>query len=155
TMRHSFQLLPKTNSVICMFHPMMTESLPNFPSCTFISSPLLRQSPTPGVDFNVESAKRGDQLFEGKATCNNCHVEPLWTEPGWNLHRPDEIGIDSFEADRAPDHMYKTQNLAGLFIQERGLFMRASDKGRFYHDGRFATLLDVVNHYNIRFNLGL
>jgi hypothetical protein len=40
-------------------------------------------------------------------------------------------------------------------MQERGLFMRASNKGRFYHDGRFATLLDVVNHYNIQFRLGL
>lgn len=33
--------------------------------------------------------------------------------------------------------------------------MRASNKGRFYHDRRFATLLDVVNHYNIQFKLGL
>jgi hypothetical protein len=111
--------------------------------------------PRPGIDFDQESAERGDDLFGGKAGCNNCHVEPLWTEPGWNLHKPEDIGIDSFEADRAPDHLYKTQNLAGLFVQERGLFMRPSNKGRFYHDGRFATLLDVVNHYNIQFNLGL
>ena len=46
-------------------------------------------------------------------------------------------------------------NLAGLFVRENGLFMRPQNKGRFYHDGRFATLLDVVNHYNVRFNLGL
>ena len=39
-------------------------------------------------------------------------------------------------------------NLAGVFVRERGLFMFPHDKGRFYHDGRFATLLDVVNHYN-------
>ena len=29
------------------------------------------------------------------------------------------------------------------------------DKGRFYHDGRFKTLLDVVNSYDARFGLGL
>ena len=29
------------------------------------------------------------------------------------------------------------------------------NKGRYYHDGRFATLLDVVNHYNQVFNLQL
>ena len=46
-------------------------------------------------------------------------------------------------------------NLNGLFIREEGLFMNPSNKGRFYHDGRFATLLDVVNHYNVHFNLGL
>jgi cytochrome c peroxidase len=46
-------------------------------------------------------------------------------------------------------------NLAGLYIRERGLFMKSENKGRFYHDGRFQTLLDVVNSYNSRFNLGL
>jgi hypothetical protein len=33
--------------------------------------------------------------------------------------------------------------------------MKPANKGRFYHDGRFATLLDVVNSYDARFNLGL
>jgi hypothetical protein len=36
-------------------------------------------------------------------------------------------------------------NLAGLFVRERGLFMASQNKGRFYHDGRFQTLLDVAN----------
>jgi hypothetical protein len=76
-------------------------------------------------------------------------------DSGSTLHTPAEIGIDSFEADRAPDHVYKTMNLAGLFVRENGLFMKPSNKGRFYHDGRFSTLLDVVNHYNTRFSLGL
>ncbi len=46
-------------------------------------------------------------------------------------------------------------NLAGAFIRENGLFMDPANKGRFYHDGRFATLLDVVRHYNTHFNLNL
>jgi cytochrome c peroxidase len=75
--------------------------------------------------------------------------------PSWNLHTPAEIGIDSFQADRAPDGVYKTMNLAGVFIRENGRFMSPANKGRYYHDGRFATLLDVVNHYNVRFGLGL
>ena len=111
--------------------------------------------PKPGVDFSVAAAQRGDALFSGKARCNDCHVEPLWTEPGWNLHTPAEIGIDSFQADRSPDGVYKTMNLAGIFVRENGLFMRAANKGRYYHDGRFKTLLDVVNHYNTRFALNL
>jgi hypothetical protein len=111
--------------------------------------------PVPGRDFEVARARRGGELFVDKARCNDCHVKPLWTEPGWNLHTPVEIGIDSFQADRGPDRVYKTQSLAALFVRERGLFMRPSNKGRFYHDGRFATLLDVVDHYNIHFKLGL
>jgi cytochrome c peroxidase len=46
-------------------------------------------------------------------------------------------------------------NLAGVFIRENAVFMNPANRGRYYHDGRFATLLDVVNHYNTRFSLGL
>jgi hypothetical protein len=63
--------------------------------------------------------------------------------------------IDSFQADRSPDGKYRTMNLAGKFITELGLYMKPENKGRFYHDGRFKTLLDVVMSYNTRFNLGL
>jgi cytochrome c peroxidase len=96
---------------------------------------------------------RGDELFSGKARCNQCHVEPLWSEPGWNLHTPDEIGIDSFQADRAPDRRYRTSPLGGLWTHVGQVF--PFKQTGFYHDGRFATLLDVVNHYNSVMNLGL
>jgi hypothetical protein len=33
------------------------------------------------------------------------------------------LKIDSFEADRAPGDAYRTMNLAGIFIRERGLFL--------------------------------
>jgi len=125
------------------------------PALQFYQLALSALKPRPGVDFDVEAAERGDELFSGKADCNRCHHEPLWSEPGWNTHPAADIKIDSFEADRSPDHSYKTMNLAGIFQRERGLFMKAENKGRFYHDGRFATLLDVVQSYNVRFNLHL
>jgi hypothetical protein len=125
------------------------------PALHFYQLAIPAPAPEPGVDFDVAAAERGDELFSGKAKCNDCHVEPLWTEPGWNLHTPAEIGIDSFQADRSPDGVYKTMNLAGIFVRENGVFMSPANKGRYYHDGRFATLLDVVNHYNTRFSLGL
>ncbi len=37
--------------------------------------------PRPGVDFDPTAAKAGDELFSGKAHCNDCHREPLWTGP--------------------------------------------------------------------------
>ena len=55
------------------------------------------------------------------------------------MHTPAEIAIDDFQANRAPDKRYRTPPLQGLF---------AHSKGGFFHDGRFATLLDVVNHYD-------
>jgi hypothetical protein len=125
------------------------------PALHFYQLAIPAPTPQPGQDFDPAAAKRGDDLFSGKAKCNNCHVDPLWTEPGWNLHTPAEIGLDSFQADRAPDHTYKTSNLAGIFVRENGLFMRPANRGRYFHDGRFKTLLDVMNHYNVLFNLGL
>jgi hypothetical protein len=106
----------------------------------------LRSPAPPDGSFDKKASERGDALFSGKAQCNNCHVEPLWTEPGWNMHTPREICIDSFQADRAPDRAYRTSPLGGLF---------AHMKGGFYHDGRFATLNDVVEHYNTCMSLGL
>lgn len=100
----------------------------------------------PKGSFNEEAAKRGDELFSGKAKCTTCHTEPLWTEPGWDLHPGSDVCIDNFQADRAPDHRYRTSPLNGLWTHT---------KGGFYHDGRFATLLDVVNHYDSCFGLGL
>ena len=94
----------------------------------------------------TKAPQRGDELFSGKAKCNNCHVEPLWTEPGWNMHTAAEVCVDDFQANRAPDRRYRTAPLAGLF---------AHQKGGFYHDGRFATLNDVIEHYNGCMNLGL
>ena len=101
--------------------------------------------PPPG-SFDPAAAMRGDALFSGKAKCNNCHVEPLWTDSGWNLHTPSEVCIDSFQADRAPDLRYRTSPIGDLFTHM---------KGGFYHDGRFSTLTSVVNHYNTCMALGL
>jgi hypothetical protein len=125
------------------------------PALQFYQLALPSPKPRAGVDFDADAAERGDDLFSHKAGCNRCHREPLWTEPGWNDHPASDLKIDSFEADRSPDHAYKTMNLAGAFVRERGLFMKPANKGRFYHDGRFATLLDVVDSYDERFGLQL
>jgi hypothetical protein len=100
----------------------------------------------PEGSFDAAAAKRGEQLFNTTARCAQCHVPPLFTEPGWNMHKPEEIGIDDFQAKRSPDERYRTAPLKGLF---------AHSKGGFYHDGRFASLGEVVDHYNGFFGLGL
>lgn len=100
----------------------------------------------PKGSFDEDAAVRGKEIFNGQGKCATCHVPPLFTEPGNNLHAPSEIGVDSFQADRSPTHMYRTSPLKGLW---------AHTKGGFFHDGRFATLNDVVQHYNGFFGLGL
>jgi hypothetical protein len=104
-------------------------------------------APTPPAgSFDASVATRGRTLFEGQARCASCHVPPLYTEPGYALHEPEEIGIDNFQAERSPDRKYRTTPLRGLFARQ---------KGGFYHDGRFATLDAVVNHYDAHFRLKL
>ena len=100
----------------------------------------------PAGSYDKAAAARGKDIFNKKAQCATCHVPPLFTEPGHNLHAPSEMGVDSFQADRSPTRMYRTAPLAGLWTHQ---------KGGFYHDGRFATLQDVLEHYNRLLKLGL
>jgi hypothetical protein len=91
----------------------------------------------PATNFNQAAAIRGKKIFLNKAKCATCHPAPLLADNV--LHTADEIGIDDFEAKRSPTGKYRTTPLGGLFTRA---------KGGFYHDGRFATLNDVVEHYD-------
>jgi hypothetical protein len=106
----------------------------------------LRAPKPPEASFDPSAASRGKDVFEHQAKCAACHVPPIYTEPGWNMHTPQEIGIDAFQANRAPDKQYRTSPLRGLWTHQ---------SGGFYHDGRFATLGEVVNHYDAHFGLNL
>src|SRR5579864_1846534 len=100
----------------------------------------------PKGSFDAAAAMRGVALFNGKAQCSTCHTDPTATEPGWNMHTAAEVCIDDFQASRSPDDRYRTTPLNGLWTHT---------KDGFYHDGRFPTLLDVVNHYDTCKGLGL
>ena len=104
----------------------------------------LKAPDPPAGSFNVAAANRGKQVFYGKAKCDNCHGGRLYTDN--ELHKGSEIGIDDFESKRSPTGKYRTTPLGGLFTRAQG---------GFFHDGRFATYLDVVNHYDNHFHLNL
>ncbi|HBB96198.1 MAG TPA: hypothetical protein DC054_12480 [Blastocatellia bacterium] len=59
----------------------------------------------------MRAAARGDAIFSVKAQCDVCHVPPTFTEPGWNMHTPAEIGIDDFQAKRSPDERCSTSSI--------------------------------------------
>jgi hypothetical protein len=103
----------------------------------------------PEGSFDSALAEEGQKLFDGKAKCGSCHVPPIFTEPGWNLHKAEEIGIDDFQAKRSPDERYRTAPLRALWDTNK------IHKGGYYHDGRFATLEKVVDHYDKHFELKL
>jgi hypothetical protein len=118
---------------------------PKLPALHFYQLAIPAPAPPKG-SFDQAAATEGKKLFEGKAQCSTCHVPPTMTEPGWNMHTAADVCIDDFQASRGPDDRYRTSPLNGLWTHT---------KGGFYHDGRFPTLLDVVNHYDTCKNLGL
>jgi hypothetical protein len=116
------------------------------------------KAPTPPAgSFDPAAAKRGEQVFNGQGECSDCHMPPLYTDAGFNAHTPKEIclrnskgEIDTFQADRGPRGLNPgtlvTPQLSGLW---------ARSKRGFYHDGRYPTLMAVVDHYDSCFGLGL
>jgi len=106
-------------------------------------------APKPDPDsYNEDAAIRGQQLFNGKAKCSTCHPSPVFADN--ILHSPEEIGIDDFEANRSPTGMYRTPPL-------RGAFLKSVENGGtgYFHDGRFGTLTEVVDHWDNHFDLAL
>lgn len=120
---------------------------PKLAALQFYQLALLAPEPPKG-SYDRAAAQRGKKLFaaDGQARCAQCHVPPIFTEPGWNLHTPEEIGIDGFQAQRGPEDRYRTSPLKGLWTH---------GTGGYYHDGRFGTLMEVVEHYDNFQNLGL
>jgi hypothetical protein len=117
---------------------------PTLPGLHAYQLSLQAPKPPPG-SFDPAAAERGDAVFD-TVGCAKCHVEPIFTEPGWDMHKGAEIGIDEFQASRSPNEAYRTTPLRGLWTHQ---------KGGFFHDGRFPTLEAVVEHYNQFFNLNL
>jgi hypothetical protein len=114
-------------------------------SLDFYQRSLPVPSPPKG-SFDAAAARRGAQVFNGQGKCASCHMGSIGTEPGYNAHTPAQICTDAFQANRGPDGTYVTAPLQALFTRS---------KRGFYHDGRYATLADVVNHYDSCFKLGL
>lgn len=106
----------------------------------------LKAPKPPAGSFDQAAANRGEAIFNGKARCAECHVPPIYTEPGHNLHDPAEVGADPFHAERSPTGQYRTTPLTGLFTKV---------KGGFFHDGSLPDLAAVVDHYDDVLGLNL
>lgn len=100
--------------------------------------------PPPEGSFDAQAAARGQRLFRGDAQCASCHSGNTFTDAGWRLYAPEEIGADPTLARRATTGKYRTTPLRGIWQHPP-----------YFHDGSAATLLDVVEHYDDHFDLGL
>jgi cytochrome c peroxidase len=94
-----------------------------------------------------DEVKLGNDLFFGRARCNNCHLGQNFTDSdfhnlgvGWDpdtqtLNDDGRYAVTKEEKDRGA---FKTPSLRDI-----------SKHAPFMHDGSFATLKEVVEHYNI------
>ena len=106
----------------------------------------LNTPPPPPGSFDPAAAERGQALFNATARCANCHIPSLaFTDVNLGiLHDPAETGMDPVRASRLKNHQYRTTPLRALWQHPP-----------YFHDGSAATLLDVVEHYDAFFGLGL
>jgi len=86
-----------------------------------------------------ESAKRGFDLFNGKANCAVCHSGWNFTDNGFHdIGLPDsDIGRGAWLKIQSMQQAFKTPTLRD--INRRGPYM---------HDGSVTTLTEVIDHYD-------
>jgi mono/diheme cytochrome c family protein len=106
------------------------------------------QTPRPPAgSFDPVAAVAGQALFNdpNTANCARCHMPPLFTDVNEGiLHTAEEVGQSPLYAERTTTKMYRTTPLRALWQHPP-----------YFHDGSATTLMDVVNHYQGHFNLGL
>jgi len=108
-------------------------------------------SPSPPAgSFDAVAAVRGQVLFNGKGQCISCHSGPKFTDANERLHdvaevvsEPEPDGVPSY-ASRSATKKYRTAPLRGVWQHPP-----------YFHNGKAATLDDVVRTYNERKALGL
>jgi len=106
--------------------------------------------PPPPGSFDAVAAVRGQLLFNGKGQCISCHSGPKFTDANERLHdvpdvvsEPEPDGVPSY-ASRSATKKYRTSPLRGVWQHPP-----------YFHNGKAATLEDVVRTYNARKALGL
>jgi len=89
------------------------------------------------------AAKRGLDLFRNKARCTKCHSGFNFTDEKFhNLG----IGFDKDMVDTGRFHVTKDKNDMGAF--KTPSLREISRTAPYMNDGRFVTLMEVVNFYN-------
>lgn len=90
-----------------------------------------------------DAAQRGRKLFFGKARCNLCHFGTNFSDE--KFHNIG-IGWDKEAVDLGRFHVSGETKDMGAF--KTPTLREISRTAPYMHDGRFATLRDVVEHYN-------
>ena len=141
------------------------------------SSPFSRYIEDQGTEAFSPRARRGLDLFIGKAACNDCHRGPVLSDNKfYNIGVPQAVGehtppVDEGRFEDIPALLRSSWNsvgkysanpeagqakLAGLVAEDettKGKFrtvalLNVAETAPYFHNGSAATLEDVVRHYN-------
>ena len=133
-----------------------------------------KRAGTPPKDILDAKELAGFALFQGKANCTQCHNGPLFTNNEFHNtgvpKRPglpedkgriaavaavksDEFNCRSRWSDAKPGECQELDFLApASAVQERAFkvpsLRNVAERGPYMHAGQFATLSEVLNHYN-------
>jgi cytochrome c peroxidase len=87
-----------------------------------------------------EDAKRGWEIFRGKAGCAACHAPPLYTD---NLFHNTGVGYDKPEPDKGRGGHTKDAKEEGQF--KTPTIRSVGTHAPYFHDGRAKTLEEAVD----------
>ena len=83
----------------------------------------------------------GKQLFFGRGQCAQCHCTETFTSPGARNNGLDLVyadnGVGAITGNAGQNGLFKSPSLRSI-----------GQSAPYMHDGRFATLEQVVEHYN-------
>ena len=132
-----------------VFHSEITEQNIGKAIASFQRTLISGNSPADRFDFGGEeqalsdSAKRGLELFRGKARCTRCHSGFNFSDEKFhNLG----IGWDTNTVDLGRYMVTKNPEDIGAF--KTPTLREISRTAPYMHDGRFGTLEEVVDFYN-------
>lgn len=93
------------------------------------------------MDMLDSAALRGFELFFGDAECVHCHAGPLLTDQTFKSN-----GLDGAVTDPGLGAISGLDSDLGKF--KVPTLRNIAQTAPYMHDGRFATLFEVVEHYN-------
>lgn len=92
------------------------------------------------VDAMSASAKRGANLFHGRAACAGCHAGPNFTDNGFHalepFHPDNDRGLGAVTGRLADDYKFRTPGLRNV-----------ASTGPYMHDGESRTLEDAIRRH--------
>jgi len=106
--------------------------------------------PPPAGSFDAVAAVRGQLLFNGKGQCISCHSGAKFTDANERLHEVSEV-VSEPEPNGAPSYASRSATKKYRSSPLRGVWQHPP----YFHNGKAATLEDVVKTYNEREALGL